>query len=187
MNKHKAIRFLMVSTFLLMQLLILTLIVKDNYENETFVAIAIILLLAFILFYGYKDIDLHHEEYAYEKLLVALWVPVGALACYFLNISLGLGGVLAAGIIGTIGSFIPNLHKNSNYLSQLPVPIYCGAFIGMSSIEVTPSLSFVVTAGIITCGILILSKNIFWGIGGKLGTIAFIGVTISSLIFWITQ
>ncbi|EPR65460.1 hypothetical protein ADICYQ_5381 [Cyclobacterium qasimii M12-11B] len=33
-------------------------------------------------------------------------------------------------------------------------------------------------------GIMLLSKNLFLGIGGKLGTVAFVGVVIVSLIYW---
>ncbi len=177
----------MAATFVLMQIAFLTIIIKDKYETEAFSAIALILLIAITLIVGYLYLDLHHEEYSYENILVVMWVPIGAVICYLMSVYGGLGSVFSAGITGTLASFIPNINKESDYLKQLPASIYCGVFIGMSSVEISPSIGFVIAAGIIASVILMLSKNLFLGIGGKLGSIAFVGVAIVYLINTLSQ
>ena len=114
----------MVLTVLLIQIAFLTTIVKEEYETGSFVAILSMLLLILTLFFGYRYIDLHHTKYEYEKISVIIWVPVGAVICYLLNIYGGLGSVLSAGITGTMASFIPEINKDSSYLAKLPAAIY---------------------------------------------------------------
>lgn len=82
-----------------------------------------------------------------------------------------------------MASFIPEINKDSSYLAKLPVAIYCGVFVGMSSSEIVPSIGFVTAAGLVAGVFLLLSKNLFLGVGGKLGTVAFGGVIIVSLIY----
>jgi hypothetical protein len=52
----------------------------------------------------------------------------------------------------------------------------------MSSVEIIPSIVLVTAAGVFAGLFFMLSKNLFVGIGGKLGTIAFGGVVIITLI-----
>lgn len=182
MNKHKASRFFIVLTILFMQITFLTMIVKEQYKLDNFASIPLIVLLSLTLLFGYKYLDLHHEEYVYEKFLVALWVPVGAVMCYILNLYFGFGSVISAGIIGTSASFLPSINKESYYLKQLPAAIYCGVFVGMSSVAIIPSIVLVIAAGILAGVFFMLSKNLFVGMGGKLGSIAFVGVVIITII-----
>jgi hypothetical protein len=51
----------------------------------------------------------------------------------------------------------------------------------MSSVAIIPSI-LVVAAGILAGLFFMLSKNLFVGMGGKLGSIAFVGVVIITLI-----
>ncbi|MCK0159148.1 hypothetical protein [Allomuricauda sp. F6463D] len=185
MRKHKVIRTLMVTTVLFMQLTFLTMIVKEHYATNFSIIVGVIFILLTIL-YGHRYLNLHHEEYGYEKITIAIWVPIGAVLCYLINIQGGLGGILSMGIVGTSASFVPYINKKSNYLKQLPASIYCGAFVGMSSVETTPSIDFVIAAGLLAGLFFMTSKNLFLGIGGKLGTMAFAGVTIATFIYWLS-
>ncbi|WP_417872050.1 hypothetical protein [Winogradskyella sp.] len=163
---------------------LLTMIIRTHLEtNLSFVLAAILIILT--MAFGYKHLDLHHKDFAYEKLSYVLWVPVGAVLCYVLNVTCGLGSILALGIVGTCASFLPALNKDSLYLKQIPISIYCGAFVGMSSIETSPSILFVFAAGCLAGLLLMISKNLYLGVGGKLGTMAFGGVISSSLIYWL--
>ncbi|WFO16126.1 hypothetical protein M601_021115 [Cellulophaga baltica 4] len=56
----------------------------------------------------------------------------------------------------------------------------------MSSSEITPSIYFVIAAGMVAGLFYMFSKNLFLGVGGKLGTIAFAGVVTVSLIYWLS-
>ncbi|MBF4982842.1 hypothetical protein FNJ87_00300 [Nonlabens mediterrranea] len=184
MKRHKAIRFFMVIIVLLLQLLFLAWIIKENYEISNFIALIIVSSIAILLLFGYKYLDLHHDNYEYESIAVVLWVPIGAVLCYLISIHLKLGPIIAAGLVGVAASYLPLLNKQSNYLKQLPVPIYCGTFVGMSSVYILPSLSFVGITGLLAAVFLLLSKNIFLGIGGKLGTIAFASVVVITFLNW---
>ena len=182
MRKHKAIRFLMVATVLFTQITFLSMIVNANYEtNAALIIVALVIIATIIL--GYKYLDLHHEDYAYEKIAVVIWVPIGAVLCYLLNVNAGLGSILSMGIVGTLASFAPSLNKKSNYLKEIPVSIYCGAFVGMSSVATSPSIGFVLAAGTLAGLFFMISKNLFLGVGGKLGTMAFAGVITATLIY----
>ena len=68
----------------------------------------------------------------------------------------------------------------------LPASLYCGAFTGMTSSHVLPDTRWVVAAGI-TAGIIYSLAKHFWvGIGGKLGTIAFVGTTLTVIVARLT-
>ena len=62
---------------------------------------------------------------------------------------------------------------------------YCGAFIGMTSLSIAYSFYFVLAASFFAGVLLLVSKSLFNGLGGKLGTVAFTAVTITSFIFFL--
>ena len=124
------------------------------------------------------------EGYFIKDLYLILFSVTGAITTFFINIELKFGPVIAAGFIGTLASFVPSINKKSKLLKELPPAVYCGAFVGMTSANVAPNLKFILFAGFIAGSILILSKNIFNGFGGKLGTIAFTSIAISSIILY---
>ncbi|GAA4202941.1 hypothetical protein GCM10022289_18470 [Pedobacter jeongneungensis] len=55
----------------------------------------------------------------------------------------------------------------------------------MSSTAVAPNIVFVLTASFFTAILIIVSKSLFSGVGGKLGTLAFAGVVITSFIYYL--
>lgn len=158
-------------------------IFKENEHSQAIAALATVLgiLVAITYIRGH----IHHKDHAYEHILVALWIPAGAIICFYLNHFLILGPVLSGAIVGSLSSFIPNLNRKSHYLQQLPAALYCGAFIGMSSTGVAPNFLFIITASFFTAILLIISKNLFAGVGGKLGTLAFAGVMITSFLYFL--
>lgn len=142
-------------------------------------------VIAVLVLIGYAKLPLHHSEHLFEDILVALWVPVGAILTFILNVYAGLGPVLAASGFGLAVSFIPTIKPHSTYLKELPPALYCGAFVGMCGTNVASSLWFIGIAGVVTAVFLVLSKSLFTGVGGKLGTLAFGGVAITSFIFFL--
>ncbi|MBP1839922.1 hypothetical protein [Formosa algae] len=181
---HKALQVF--SKFAIMCVLTIfsIMIVLEKFETHALESGVIIFIITIIMWLGYKYLDVHLDHYTYEEFLVVVWVPIGAILCYMLNIYGGLGGVLSTAITGTIASFLPVLNKKSEYLKKLPPAIYCGSFIGMSSIEIAPSINFVIIAGILAGLFLLMSKSIFLGVGGKLGMVAFGGVLMVSFVYW---
>ena len=67
MRRHKVIRFFLIKIVLIIQIILLVITVKEKYETDSFVTIVSLIIISLIMFYGYKYLDLHHEEYAYEK------------------------------------------------------------------------------------------------------------------------
>jgi len=186
MNWRKIIRMVSVFLILIIQVLFLFMIFKEH-QHFNFISIAVIILLILLLITHVKA-PLHHDDHLFEHVLVAIWIPVAATCAYYINNGLHLGAVFAAGLVGTIGSFSPSINKQSTYLKQLPAAIYCGAFIGMSSLRVANGFLFVLAAGFFAGIGLVLSKSLFHGMGGKLGIIAFTGVVIATFfIFIITK
>ncbi len=160
-------------------------IIKEQYESNNFATILSIIAVTLVLISVYKYLDLHQEEYVYENISIVVWVPIGAVICDLLNTTTDLGSVLSVGITGAVASLLPSIDKKSDYFNKLPAAIYCGAFIGMSSVKIAPSIGFVIAAGILAGLFFMLAKNLFVGIGGKFGSIAFGSMVIISLINWL--
>lgn len=95
-----------------------------------------------------------------------LGVMLGTFATFYLSVGLGLGPVVAAGLVGIVASV---------FLPKRDVPIYCGAFVGMSCRTAFRCYPCLVIAGVIAGIVFVASKDVFNGFGGKLGTIAFFG------------
>lgn len=101
----------------------------------------------------------------------------GAIATFFLS-TMFLGPVIAASIVGLAYAAYANRNESLKILSG---PVYCGAFVGMSSdIFSVPEIAF---AGLIAGAVQILPRKAYNGTGGTLGTIAFIATHITSKIF----
>lgn len=116
--------------------------------------------------------------------MAVVFVTAGAVATYILHHYLKTGPVLAAGIVGTLASFIPAIDKKSEVCSLAPTAIYCGCFVGMSNRNVAPDFLFIVFAGVAAGIFMVISKGVFRDMGGKLGTIAFGGVAFASFIIF---
>lgn len=99
-----------------------------------------------------------------NSFLVLLVTVTGALLSYILNVYLGLGAVVAASVVGLIGSSLVKKYAG---------PIYCGSFVGMVSPEVLHDFTHVLLASFIAGVLYILSQEVYKGVGGKLGAIAF--------------
>lgn len=177
---NKAVRYCIILLLFVVQALFLSSIFRENSRN--YILPIFISSVAILLCYTYLKRQLHEEKEGYESIKVAIWVPIGALSTYYLNQMLHLGPVLAAAIVGTVASFIPVIRRKPIHLQQLPTAIYCGAFVGMCSPKVASGPGFVLVAGVFTAVFLIVSKNVMTGVGGKLGTLAFIGVLITYLL-----
>lgn len=180
---RKKIRTFTIALTLIIQLLFLSAIFIEKLQN--IYTPFIIIVLSLLVLVSYVKVPIHHRTNLHEHVLIVLWIPAGALTCYFLNNIYHLGPVISAGIVGTLASLIPLLNRKSTYLKQLPATFYCGAFIGMTNITIASSVYFVLAASFFAGVLLLVSKSLFNGLGGKLGTVAFTAVTITSFIFFL--
>ena len=77
---------------------------------------------------------------------------------------------MAASLVALIASLI---------ISAYGVPIYCGAFVGMTSSRLLINYTELSFAAIVAAVLFLLTDRVFNGCGGKLGTIAFTGTLIT--------
>lgn len=109
-----------------------------------------------------------------KRLLVGfLSVLFGGVLAFFLTHDLGLGAVVAASLVGILAHLV---------IPKYGVPAYCGAFVGMTSNLLLFNYQEVALAGLIAGIVYILTRDVFNGFGGKLGTIALIGTTLTGMI-----
>jgi hypothetical protein len=97
----------------------------------------------------------------------------GALASHWLNVTLGLGAVLGAGLVTVLAALI---------MPAFGAAITCGSFCGMVSMKVLPGVPYLILASAIAGIVFVLAKETMNGLGGKLGAMAAAGCTIAALI-----
>ena len=114
--------------------------------------------------------DISIDLFSPESIKIFLAVFGGALVTFFLKVQLGLGAVVGAGLTALMASLI---------LPSRSVPIYCGAFIGMTSARLFTEYGDLCLAAAIAGLIYLFTQRAFQGYGGKLGTIAFTGTFIT--------
>lgn len=87
--------------------------------------------------------------------------------------------VLAASLMGVVAAIVSTLHGR---VASAAVPLYCGAFAGMTSELVLADWPSVALSGVVA-GLLVSLLRASWdGVGGKLGLLAFGGVFLTSLV-----
>ena len=171
--------------------------VKNHRQWLGFGAIAIGLVYAYMkvlyeprhivvdIFYGFFFIlliaGLYHafgnEVKTKHTLKVDVWdlffTGLGVMVTFSMVHYLELSAVVASSLVGTAGFFI---------FKRYQVPIYCGSFAGMVSVVLFDFFEVGILA--LVCGLIfVLTKPLFAGYGGKLGTIAFMSSLITFSIF----
>ena len=111
-----------------------------------------------------------------QGLVIVLSCVFGSIVTCLLSMRMKAGPVMASGIITLIGGiFLPCISPliGQNLASSLTA----GTYAGMSSKEVIGSKLYMGLAGMVAGIILVLGVPVFYGLGGKLGAVAFLGVT----------
>ena len=114
-----------------------------------------------------------------RSILLAALGAVGVLA-------LSRGGMIAvvpaAALVGCAGGLLERLSRGSGPWRDGAAPLYCGAFAGMTSELVLRHPAWVLLAGALAGGLLSLLSNSWRGIGGKLGSTAFMAGLATCLL-----
>ena len=124
-----------------------------------------------------------HTVWELPGLRMPSWADViasalGASAVAFIARGWHVEPVLAAAVVGVLGA-LPILPAS---IRSLAAPIYVGAFAGMTSPLVLAHPGWIALAGA-TAGLLYsLLRSTWIGVGGKLGFLAFSGVSFAALI-----
>lgn len=94
----------------------------------------------------------------------------GTITTFGLAVELGLSPIVAAGAVGVVAAIAT---------PDDAVPVYCGAFVGMTSPVLFGTYWVGIVAGLCASAVYLIAQPVFHGIGGKLGTTAFVGVVIT--------
>jgi len=108
-------------------------------------------------------------------------VLCGLLSTFFVLILLHSGlhsVVLAASLIGSLGGWL-ELRLSHHHFQGMAPACYCGAFVGMTSESVLIDPVLIVLAGGLAGGFWSLLRQSWIGIGGKMGTMAFLAVVLT--------
>lgn len=174
-NSSKAIP---ITGFIILTAMVMILLIAAS--NEAWIAhpaagtLSTIVTLGTIVAIYFEIKDLLTQEIKSVKIsrkaLEFLAVLIGGLTTFYFSVDLGLGAVVAASVIGILADMI---------VPEYGVPAYCGAFVGMSSNALFFSYSEVALASVIAGIVYVMTRDVFGGFGGKLGTIAFIGASLA--------
>jgi hypothetical protein len=96
----------------------------------------------------------------------------------------GISSVLAAALVGIAAGTLPKVFPAIPAATM--IPLYVGAFAGMTSPVVLLGPQWLIIAGILTGCVWSIARDAWHGIGGKMGTIAFAGVAVTSIIASLT-
>lgn len=175
------IKFITILLVFIIQVIFLMAILKEKINHHIVPYLIIFVCAALIIVY--KKSNIHHTHIEFDHFPLVLVIPISAIVTYSINNYFHLGSVFSAGIIGTTGSYLYLFNKKSNFLKQVAAPIYCGAFIGMTSLNIKYVYEMILVASLFTSLLYFITKPLYVGVGGKLGTLAFIGVLLSMLLF----
>lgn len=135
-----------------------------------------------LLVFGYaRSLGDQVQQAKTEVFIYPFAIALAGILTYFVSVGLHFGPVIASAGVGFIASYLTVF--KSPLLKSLPVPIYCGTFVGMCSGFLAEDYFFVAYAGLVAGLIYIFTRDALNGVGGKLGTIAFGGVVVVSFIF----
>lgn len=151
-------------------------------EQDIYILPFIFLFIFLLASYFHTYIKEYHVEYDSWK--IGIWIYIGTIAVWALRKYLTIDSVMATALVGMTAGALP-LASNNKYMAQIPAAIYCGAFIAMTNIH--NELWFLILAASFTFLAFILAKTIMNGIGGKLGTLAFVGVVMAYLVFYLSK
>lgn len=109
-----------------------------------------------------------------HPILVSIEIILGSFLAssitWYINHTLGLGPIVANGLIGVIAAII--------FPANLAGAYYAASFVGMSSMGVIPSIFAAGAGGTLAGTIILFSREVYGGIGGKGGTTAAISTQI---------
>lgn len=160
--------------FLMGGLILLLSFFSENIMIRKMLILVVLFFFASALSKHYSLIkDIPTREFHVNNFKLLFGTFLAAAITWYVNHEMGLGPIIANGLIGLIASLIFPKNAGSYYVSS---------FIGMSSQAVMPSLFASGIAGIISGLVIIFSKEVYRGIGGKGGTVAAISTQFARMI-----
>ncbi|WP_413580909.1 hypothetical protein [Bdellovibrio sp. HCB288] len=113
--------------------------------------------------------QLHYFQLWLLKFLTFL---LGCMTCFYFQAKWGMSTVESAALTGLLGTFIPESHRIDR--NHVHANIYMGAFVAMGSKITEQGFWEILLVSAIGSLIYFVMSQYFKGMGGRLGTIAFI-------------
>ena len=166
--------------FLILSLIVLAVYGLGTFEAWTLQPVAGIVLAVITLGLVYKIASLARDlgkvqvgdVFSQKNLLNFVAVIGGLVVTFFLNQTVGLGAVVAAGLVEVLAAL---------FLPQYGAPIAAGAFAGMASTKLLYGLGAEALAAVVAGAVYVLATGVFDGFGGKLGTIGVSGCIFAGI------
>ncbi len=98
----------------------------------------------------------------------------GVVITWIINHPFGLGAFIANGFVGVTSAIL--------LPAPLAVAAFCASFVTMSSAAVIGTLSGAIVGGIVFGLLWIVTLEVYAGIGGKGGTVAFLSAVVTRFI-----
>lgn len=97
-----------------------------------------------------------------ENIIIFIGSGLAAMLTWYINHNLGQGSLVASGMVGVVSALL--------FPANLAGAFYTASFVGMSSQTIIPSLATAGMTGLIAGIVIIFSKDVYAGLGGKGGT-----------------
>ena len=110
----------------------------------------------------------------YENIKIVIGCSFAAMITWHINHGMDYGPIIANGLVGVIAGLIFSPKEAGAY--------YITSFIGMSSQTIVASMTIAGVIGLIAGLVIILSQEVYAGIGGKGGTISAMSTQLFRLI-----
>jgi len=130
------------------------------------------LFLLIGLFFAFRNEKKEIKRISFLS-LDGLFAAFGVFVTYSIVHFFGISAVLASSFTGLLGFLIFRKHE---------IALYCGSFAGMVSVALFNYYEVTILA-LLCAFIFLLTKPLFSGYGGKLGTVAFMSSLITFSIF----
>ena len=170
--------------FMIYVLLFLGSILFAHFSSgDQFIMPVLLMLIPLLLgFYYMRNYDVPSISFNHI-LLVIFYTIIGSILVGSLRFGFDIDPVIASSVVTLLSLIlIKHIFRTSSSADTYSAAIFCGSFIGMSSENVISSGFVLLMASIISGLVLGISERSFVGIGGKLGTAAFIGISTASVI-----
>jgi len=151
---------------------------STTWPNHLFSSVIVVICVGGICVFLYQSDWKNQsevEKYGINKSLISFFaVCLANWMTLILYNSLGISAVIASALVGLAGGML---------FPAYSVAIFCGSFVGMSSQAILADIPTVLLSSMIAGAVYVMSEYSLNGIGGKLGTIAFIGSSMTAIIF----
>lgn len=118
---------------------------------------------------------------AINDLLLITSTLIGTFAIHYAKLWVNLPPIIIGSFITIIASMALNF-RGKEILKSCDFAFYAGIFTGLTA-NFNDSISHLAIASLFTGVLYILSKNLLVGIGGRLGSFAFVAIWLTTLIF----